>query len=128
MRSPLQDWLSRPEHELHDGVTCSWSPATDVIETRDAYVVFVELPGMARDEFVVEAAADSLTLRGVRYTRETCCDAYLRLERSEGAFHRTFTFQDPIDPGAVAASYEDGVLRLDLPKAGMAGSRKIEIG
>ncbi len=128
MRSPWQDWLARPEREPHEGVRCSWSPATDVIETPDAFVVFVELPGMAPDEFFVEASADSVTLSGSRRTREACCDQYLHLERSEGAFHRTFTFPNAIDPSAVTAAYEDGVLRLDLPKAGWAGPRTVDIG
>jgi len=128
MRSPLRDWLARSDQELHDGVACSWSPATDVIETPGAYLIFAELPGMTRDDFVIDATSESVTLRGVRRTREACCDRYLRLERSEGAFHRTFSFQDAIDPGGVTASYENGVLRLDLPKAGTAGPRKIDIG
>lgn len=128
MRSPLQAWLARPDHDADHGPASSWVPAVDVLETSTSYIVQAELPGLSADEIAVEATVTTVTIRGVRRTREAHCDCYLRLERNEGEFHRTFSFPEPIDPGGVIASYADGVLGLELPKAGRQGPRKVEIG
>ena len=128
MRSPLQAWLARPDCDAHHGPASRWAPAVDVLETPASYIVFAELPGLAPDEFAVEASATAVTLSGRRRTREAQCDSYLRLERSEGEFSRTLEFAEPVLPGNVTATYADGLLRLELPKAGRHGPRKLEIG
>jgi HSP20 family protein len=128
MRSPLHAWLARPDHDVDHGTAASWVPAVDVLETPGSYVLQAELPGLSAQEIAVEASATTVTISGTRRTREACCDCYLRLERSEGEFRRTFSVPEPIDPGGVMATYVDGVLSLELPKAGHHGPRKLEIG
>jgi HSP20 family protein len=128
MRSPLHAWLARPDCDADHGAASHWVPAVDVIETPASYIVLAELPGMSVADFSIEASAGSLALAGIRQTREARCDSYLRLERHDGEFRRTFSFAEPVDAGAVTATYTDGVLRLDLPKAGPHGPRTIEIG
>jgi HSP20 family protein len=128
MRSPLQAWLARPDCDAHHGPASRWAPAVDLLETSSSYIVFAELPGLAPDEFAVEASAKALTLSGRRRTREARCDSYLRLERSEGEFRRTFALPEPISPAGVTATYTDGMLRLELPKAVRHEPRKLEIG
>lgn len=128
MRSPLHDWLARPDCGAHHGEASRWAPAVDVMETTTAYLVIAELPGLTLDDFTVEASATTVSLTGRRRTKEARCDRYLRLERNEGEFRRSFSFPEPIDPGAVSARCTDGVLRLELPKATRNTPRKVAIG
>lgn len=128
MRSPLHAWLARPDCDADHGAASHWVPAVDVIETPSSYVVLAELPGMSVEDFAIEASPGTVAVSGTRRTREACCDSYLRLERHEGEFRRTFSFPESVEPGAVTATYTDGVLRLELPKAGRHGPRRVEIG
>jgi HSP20 family protein len=97
----------------------SWSPSADVYETADAFVVQVELPGLGEDDVDVRVDGDELTLRGERRMAGPARpESFHRMERSYGLFSRTFKFPEDVDPARVTAQFRDGLLRLDLPKAG----------
>jgi HSP20 family protein len=101
----------------------SWSPLADVYETHDSFVVQIELPGLSQDEVEVELDADQLTLRGERRMGDkTRPESFHRMERSYGAFSRTFRFGADVDPARVTAHLRDGLLRLDLPKVQPRGT------
>jgi HSP20 family protein len=106
----------------------SWMPVADVIETPEAYLVELELPGLSRDDVVVQAQGDELLVRGER--RPDACgrpEAFHRLERRYGPFARGFRFSAEVDPDRIEAQFEDGLLRLTVPKAGQRSSRvKVE--
>jgi HSP20 family protein len=106
----------------------SWMPLADVVETPEAYLVEVELPGLGRDDVVVQAQGEELLVRGER--RPDACgrpEAFHRLERRYGPFARGFRFSAEVDPDRIEAQFEDGLLRLTVPKAGQRGSRvKVE--
>ena len=96
----------------------TWVPLADVVETPEAYVVEVELPGLCREEVVVQAQGDELVVRGERRpdlsTRPEC---FHRLERRYGPFARGFRFSQDVDAAQIEAAFEDGLLRLVVPKA-----------
>lgn len=105
----------RPEEA---GVTAAWSPAVDVRETETAYVVELELPGLVREDVEVRADERELVVRGERHARwEQRPEIFHRMERSYGAFQRAFRFERPLLPERVSADLQDGVLRVELPKA-----------
>jgi HSP20 family protein len=105
----------------------SWTPAVDLFETADQYVVVVELPGFAREDVAIEAQADRLTLRGARRPPAGESFRFLRLERGHGAFARSFTFVNDIDLDRIAADFRDGVLTVTVPKREPVGPRRVPI-
>ena len=122
----LRAWQERLER-LSSHHADSWTPAIDVYETADRYVVAAELPGMAREQIELAMADSQLTIRGQRVERYAEDVHYHQVERGHGAFSRTFAFNDKIDVDAVKADLTDGVLTVTLPKVPPAPRRTIEV-
>jgi HSP20 family protein len=105
-----------------------WSPAADVYETAEAFVVAIDLPGIDRATLEVSADDNRLTVRGERAGEEG--ELQGRGNRPAGRFLSRFgPLPGTVDQKRIAAEYKDGVLRLRLPKraARQAGKIKIEI-
>lgn len=101
----------------------TWVPAVDVVETEAAYVLSVEVPGVARED--VELAADGrwLELSGSR--PQPGEGSFAQMERSYGPFRRAFELPAPVDIEAVSADLVQGVLTITVPKR--SSGRRIEI-
>ncbi len=100
----------------------------DVKETEKEYIVEAELPGVSKDDIIIDIHDDVLTL-GVDIKQETNQeeDGYIYRERQSGSYRRCFNVKN-IKNDEVKASYKDGVLSVILPKADPGlQSRKIEI-
>ncbi|HEX9186472.1 MAG TPA: Hsp20/alpha crystallin family protein, partial [Vicinamibacteria bacterium] len=96
----------------------TWMPLADVVETAEAYLVELELPGLAKDDIVIQAHGDELVVRGERRLDAAGRpESFLRLERRYGPFARSFRFSEEVDPDRITAGFEDGLLRLEVPKA-----------
>lgn len=105
-----------------------WAPAVDVAENEREIVLHAELPGMKKEEIDIQLSGDTLTLRGERKRESsTRSEHYHRLERQYGAWQRIFQIETPVEAQQVAASYENGVLTIRLPKQAAAQPRQIEI-
>jgi HSP20 family protein len=97
--------------------TACWSPIVDVLETPDAYIFRVELPGVGKSNISVEVAGSHLRLSGERPgDTDPPHAAYHRIERVHGVFERTFTLPGPVDADKAEAKYLDGLLEVYLPK------------
>jgi HSP20 family protein len=106
----------------------SWTPAVDVYETRDSYIVTAEVPGMNRPDIDLTVEDWRLTIRGQRTDRGASGITHFhQVERGHGAFARSFEFAEQIDPGAVSADLTDGVLTIRLPKVPPPPPRRIEV-
>lgn len=104
------------------------APAIDVSETPDEYRVSVELPGMSRDDIEVTVDQGRLRIRGEKKEEQREEDEdYLRVERSYGTFSRTIPLPSTVEEEDIAASFQDGVLKVDLPKSEQERGRRIEI-
>jgi HSP20 family protein len=106
----------------------AWSPALDVEETEDRFVLHIELPGIDPNDVDVSLEENVLTVTGERrfYTeRET--DNFRRVERRFGRFHRSIRMPDRVNADAVEAAYRDGLLTITVPKAEEAKPRRIEV-
>lgn len=105
-----------------------WSPLVDVHETKDGFLLQVELPGVKQEDIQVSIEGDTLTLRGER-KRESKVDEnqYYRVERNYGGFQRSIVLPCVVDPDQVKATYRDGVLEIRLPKKEEAKAIKVEI-
>ena len=91
---------------------------TDVRETEDTYEVDVDLPGFKKDEINVDLKDGYLTIsaaKGLDKDEKTKEGKYIRQERYSGACSRSF-FVGDVEAKDVSAKYEDGILRISLPK------------
>ena len=91
---------------------------TDVRETEDTYEVDIDLPGFKKDEISVDLEDGYLTIRAAKGRDKDEKDKkgkYIRQERYAGACSRSFYVGD-VKPEDVSAKYEDGILKLSMPK------------
>lgn len=105
-----------------------WTPAFDVYEEKDSYVVKAELPGMKREDISVSIQGGELMISGERKTeaKEQGTEVY-RAERYFGKFQRAVTLPSTISATAVRAEYKDGVLTVTVPKSEEAKPKQIEV-
>ncbi len=105
-----------------------WEPTLDFSETTKEFIVRLEAPGMARDDFDVDVDGNLLTLSGKRELRkEEKGEDYLWQERQEGRFLRTIRLPVAVQATKIEASYADGVLTVKLPKAEPSTKTKVAI-
>jgi HSP20 family protein len=111
------------------GALRRWMPAMDLVEGDDNFVLRADLPGLTQDDIKIEFEDRTLTVSGARKAEhETKKDGYVRVERAFGSFSRSLTLPQGVDPEAVTASFENGVLEVTIPKPEAHKPRRIEIG
>lgn len=103
-----------------------WTPAMDLCETAQAYVLTAELPGVPREQVRIDIREGKLTLQGRREARVSC-EQYHQVERGHGEFCRSVMLPLPVDTANVVAEMHDGVLTITVPKLPDAGPRRVEI-
>ena len=110
------------------GLLSGWSPALDVSDDKDNLVVKVELPGMKKEDINLSLHDGVLTISGERkHERETKEGGTFRSERYFGKFQRSVTLPSAVDSSKVNASYKDGILTVELPKAEEAKPKQIAV-
>lgn len=106
----------------------AWAPKVDIFENKDNLVLEAELPGMNRDDFELSFENNMLTLSGERkFEKKTEGDNYHRIERSYGAFTRSFTLPQTVTAEGAKAEFNNGILHVTLPKREDTKARKIEV-
>jgi HSP20 family protein len=106
----------------------AWVPAIDVNESEDRFVVTMDLPGLEPDEVQVMFEDQVLTVRGTReFSKEDEGVHYHRIERSYGSFARSVRLPQAADGAKIEASFDKGVLTLEVPKRDEAKPRAIEV-
>jgi len=110
------------------GVEAMWEPTLDFSETEKEFIIRLEAPGMARDDFDVDLDRTLLTLSGKReFHKEEKTEDYIWQERQEGRFLRTIRLPAAVMENNIAATYADGILTVKLPKAQPAAKTKVTI-
>jgi HSP20 family protein len=106
-----------------------WSPAVDIRETENALIVKADLPEVDEKAIDIRIENGTLSLKGERKfeTDPTGKGGYHRIERSYGAFARSFSLPDSVDPEKVQAEFKNGVLTVTLPKKEASKPRSIKI-
>lgn len=105
-----------------------WIPAVELIEEDDEFVLTAELPGLSKDDVNVSVDDNVLTLEGEkRIEREETRDRTHIRERQYGTFARSFTLPRNVDATKIRADFQDGLMKVHLPKGEAAKSRKIEV-
>jgi HSP20 family protein len=110
------------------GTPGAWMPALDIYETKDKFVVTVELPGVEPDDVDVSVEDSTLTIRGERrFYQEVDEDSFHRVERRYGAFARSLALPQTANAEGIEASFDRGVLTVAVPKAEEAKPKKITV-
>jgi HSP20 family protein len=106
-----------------------FTPRFDVKETKDAYVIKADLPGVKEGDLEVSLNGNMLSIRGRREEeRKEEGENYYALERSSGSFTRSFTLPASADGENVSADLREGVLEVKIPKTAEAQPKKVAIG
>jgi HSP20 family protein len=105
-----------------------WIPAMDLVETEDAFVLRADLPGLSEGDVNLELEDSVLTISGERKAEhEERKEGYYRVERASGTFSRSLTLPEGVDPEAVSAHFDKGVLEVRIPKPEQRKPRKVAI-
>jgi len=102
-----------------------FQPATDIIETADAVVLKLDMPGVPKENVDLTVDKDMLTIVGKAQPEETGEAVYR--ETYVGDYRRQFTLTTDVDTGKIAAAMTHGVLTVKIPKAEQTKPRKIKI-
>ena len=106
----------------------AWLPPVDILESKDAYLIRAELPGMKKEDFNLEVNDGTLTLSGERKAEDLSNGVeYHRSERVHGRFSRSFYLPQTVKQDGIKASYRDGILEIHVPKVEEAKPRQIAI-
>lgn len=110
------------------GATADWSPAVDIHEYPDRFVLRADVPGLDPAAIDVTLEKGVLTLSGSRAeAAETEGVERRRVERATGRFHRRFALPDTVDAESVSASGKHGVLEVVIPKRAQVQPRRISV-
>jgi len=127
----LQGEMNRLFNTFFDdngGSTRRWAPPMDLADAGDHLVLKADLPGLSEEDVRIEVQDRLLTVSGERKAEhEENREGYYRMERAFGSFSRSVTLPDGVDAGKIDASFDKGVLTIEVPKVEQVKPRKIEI-
>jgi HSP20 family protein len=130
MNSLFQEY-NRAQGEGDALTTAAFVPPVDIYEDEHRIVLKLEVPGLRESDLDIQLENNVLTVRGERkFEKEEKEENFHRIERRYGSFFRSFTVPNSVNPESVKASYDAGVLKLDLEKRPEAKPKqiKVEIG
>jgi HSP20 family protein len=118
----LRDLLTLHEQlgQLVGADSPGWTPAVDLYETTQEFVLTAELPGLSRENIDIQADEFRIVIRGARASgpdTDLRGEQYHRVERGHGPFSRAFALPEAIDIERVTADLRDGLLTVTMPKS-----------
>ena len=126
VNSLFQDYGRTGQDELT--TTGSFAPAVDVYEDEHKITLKLEIPGVRQEDLDVRLENNTLTVRGERkFEKEEKEENFHRIERRYGSFARSFALPNMIDTENVNASYDSGVLKIELSKRADAKPKQIKV-
>ena len=128
----LQDRVNSLFRDLNQGddpvAAAGFVPAVDIYEDAQQVVLKLEVPGIQEKDLDIRVEDHTLTVKGERnFEAEEKEQNFHRIERRYGSFYRAFTLPSTVDTENVGASYNAGVLKLELKKKPEAQPKQIEI-
>ena len=132
--STLHDQVNRLFNEtlfrgqVQDSAITTWAPSVDIYETPNELVVKADLPDVEEKDIDIRVENNLLTIRGERkFEKNVSEDNYLRVERTYGAFSRSFSLPNTVNAEAIHAEYKNGVLTVNLPKREETKPRQVKV-
>ncbi len=120
------NWEREFEHLFNFSREDQWSPAVEIAEEDKFFSVYLDVPGLKKEEIEIEIKDNRLVVSGERKTILNP-DKVLRSERRYGKFSRIFTLPQDVNTDAIEARFEEGVLSVILPKVEKVQPKKITI-
>jgi HSP20 family protein len=106
----------------------AWSPAVDILEEKDSFLLRADLPGVSPADIDVSMDGRVLTVSGERHAEARGEDtAVQRVERFTGKFSRRFTLPETVDPDGIAATHRNGILEVTIPKQPEMKARRVTV-
>ncbi len=128
LRDELDRMFDFAQPTRDSGLFSGWTPALDVHDEKDNFLVKIELPGLKKEDIAITLDKGVLTVSGERkQEREAKEGETFRSERFFGRFQRSVTLPAAVDAAKVTAAYKDGILTIDLPKAEEAKPKQIAV-
>ncbi|HVJ08856.1 MAG TPA: Hsp20/alpha crystallin family protein [Acidisarcina sp.] len=125
MNSLFQDF-SRAENDAV--TTANFVPPVDVYEDEHEVVLKLEIPGIKQEDLSIQVENNTLNIHGERkFEKEEKEENFHRIERRYGTFYRAFTLPTTVDPDSIRASYDAGVLKVELKKRAEAKPKQIKV-
>jgi HSP20 family protein len=116
-----KNWMRSPEG-------MDWSPSIDIEEKEDKFAMKVELPGVKEEDISISIAGDTITIEGEKHSEsETKKKGYYYSEASYGSFSRSITMPSSANTEKIEASYDKGVLEVNIPKYAEIKTKKVAI-
>jgi len=102
-------------------------PSTDILEKEDGFHIFMDLPGVARDDLVLDLRENELVVSGRADVGLDEKKRHVAVEFGGGEYSRTFTLSDIVDRERIVANLKNGVLEIFMPKKEKEKPKRIEI-
>ena len=123
--SLLREFMGEDSSDI---ATSEWSPAVDIKEEANRFVILADIPGVKPEDIEVTMENGMITIKGERNeTTEKEEKGYRRMERRQGSFYRRFSLPETADAEKIAATGKNGVLEIVLPKLEQVKPKRIEI-
>ncbi|CCH49716.1 Hsp20/alpha crystallin family protein [Pseudodesulfovibrio piezophilus] len=104
-----------------------YRPATDIIELEDGFRIYIDLPGVKREDLTIDLQDDELAVSGRTSLDPASGEHFLEMQFGNCEYMRSISVTDIIDRENIKANLEGGVLELVLPKVRQIQPRQIEI-
>lgn len=122
-----QNYKNRTE-DSGDVVTSDWAPAVDIKEENDRYLLIADIPGVDPKDIDIHMENGLLSIKGERNSElKTEHEGFKRIERKHGVFYRRFNMPEGVNPDAIDAKSDNGVLTVSIPKQEAIKPRKITV-
>lgn len=119
---------SKFSERADDSALATWAPALEIYETENELVFCADLPGINEKDLDVRVENNKLTIRGERRLKQQVKeDNYLGIERTYGSFCRSFGLPNSVNPVAIKAEYNNGVLTVELPKRAESKPQQVKV-
>jgi HSP20 family protein len=111
---PWNEWFDNGSSLFNRMLTV---PAVNIVENKNEYVVSMSVPGFKKEDFKIDVESNMLTISSEKeVSKEEKESKFTRKEYSYSSFSRSFTIPDEVNPEKIEAKYEDGILKLILPR------------
>lgn len=103
------------------------TPATDILEREDGFYVYMDIPGVRREDLKIEINENEMLVSGRAGQTASDKETFLEVQFGPGEYVRAVSLSDLIDRDGIKASLKDGVLSIHLPKMEKATPRRIPV-
>jgi HSP20 family protein len=116
------------ENRMADNGKNNFQPVVDVVENDQTYQIHASIPGVKKEDIVLDVKANELIISGERSNENESKDAKrLVSEIRYGSFSRTFYLPDMVNKDKIEAKFENGILKVVIPKVEKAKPKTIAI-